>query len=143
MGSLKDVVGALLFDSTPEEKASVFRLVFRVFGAGFVAYSFGILAPFGMSGFVRADSVDDKVQAAVEPLRSQIGQVSVQLEAQDRVLKQIRIDQLSTKLRELHIIQCSAKDPYSQERLAAEIETAQRQYRELVGERYPFDACKP
>jgi len=143
MGALKEAVGALLFDSTPEEKASVFRLVFRVFGAGFVAYSFGILAPFGISGFVRADSVDDKVQAAVEPLRAQIGQVSVQLDAQDKVLKQIRTDQLGAKLRDLHAIQCTTKDPYSIDRIAEEIETAQRQYRELTSERYPFEPCKP
>lgn len=81
-----------------------------------------------------AAEVDDKIAKAIEP-------VLTEQRAQGEVLKEIRIDQLATKLRELHAVRCAA-DGTGRARLDWEIEAAQRKYVNLAGYRYPLPACK-
>ena len=80
-----------------------------------------------------AGEVDDKIAKAIEP-------VLTEQRAQGEVLKEIRIDQLATKLRELHALRCQA-DSYGRARVDREIDPAQRKYFELTGYRYPLPAC--
>lgn len=144
MGKLDIFLDAVLgANSTPEERARVVRIGFRVVVAGSLLWAFGLLSPFGLVGFARANDVDDKIQAAVEPVRAQLGAITTQLAAQDEVLRNIRIDQLATKLRELKRACClSGGDPEVRHRMEEEIERAQRNYRELTGERYPLPECR-
>lgn len=147
MSEIRELLTTILFDSTPEEKAKLFRAMFRIAALVFVVWSIGLMRPFGLGGFAKADDVEVKrneaIEVAVGPIRTQLSMITTQLTIQDQVLKQIRIDQLATKLRDLHNIECTTKDHNGLDRIATEIEATQRQYRDLTGERYPFEACKP
>ena len=142
MDILRDVIRALLGDAPPEERARMFRLIYRTCVAGALLWAYGLLSPLGLDGFARADAMDDKVQNAVEPIRAQLGQITTQLATQDAVLKEIRVDQLATKLRELKRTCCLAgQDHEVRGRMEREIEAAQQEYRKLTGERYPLPKC--
>ena len=147
MGEFRNLLSALLFDSTPEEKAKLSRAMFRIAGLVFVVWSLGTFRPVGLGGFAKADDIEKKrteaIEAAVGPLRMQLTTITTQLTVQDQVLKQIRIDQLATKLRDLHNMQCATDDKDALSRIATEINNTQIQFRVLTGERYPFEACKP
>lgn len=95
----------------------------------------------GVPGFARADELDAKISEALEPLYSQVGQLSKQQAETDEVVKEIRADQLANRIRELHALRCATADHDDRERLQSEIDAAQRQYRALMGERYNVDGC--
>lgn len=142
MGAVRDVLYALLGDASPEERARLFRLIYRVCVTGALFWSFGFLSPVGLQGFANVNEVDDKVQIAVEPIRAQLGQITTQLAVQDGTLKSIRIDQLATKLRELKRTCCLAgSDHEVRARMEREIESSQQEYRAITGERYPLPEC--
>lgn len=142
MGAVRDVLSAFLMDATPEERARVFRLLFRLVVSVYITWAVGMYAPLGFNGVARADEVDQKIKGALQPVTAQLGQITTQLAGQDEVLKQIRADQLATKLRELKRTCCLVgADPSVKARMEFEIEQAQRQYRSLTGERYPLPEC--
>lgn len=142
MSAIRDVFAALLDDANPEERSRLLRLVYRISVAASLLWAFGLLSGFGLQGFARADAVDDKVQSAVEPIRAQLGAITTQLAVQDSTLKNIRIDQLATKLRELKRTCCLAgSDPEVRARMEREIEATQQEYRSLTSERYPLPEC--
>ena len=142
MGTLRDVFSSLLMDATPEERAKLFRFVFRVAVTVYITWAIGMYAPLGFNGVARADQVDDKIKGALQPVTAQLGAISTQIAAQDDVLRQIRADQLATKLRELKRTCCVAgSDREVKARMEQEIEAAQRAYRSLTGERYPLPEC--
>ena len=129
-------------DATPEERARLFRLLFRLSTAIYVTWALGLYAPLGFNGVARADQVDDKIAAGLKPVTAQLGAITTQLAGQEEVLKQIRADQLATKLRELKRTCCLAgSDAEIKARMEQEIERAQREYRTLTGERYPLPEC--
>lgn len=140
MEILKTILGAIFMDGTPEERARALRVAFRVVLVGYMTWGAGYLASLGLGGFARADEVDTKITAAIAPIAAQVGNVQTVQAQQSEVLKQIRVDQLGTKLRELHRVCCATPraDDISHERLNIEIEQAQREYRALTGERYPL-----
>ena len=143
MGAIRDIFAALLGDASPEERAKLYRIIYRCCVTGALLWAFGFLAPAGLQGFARANEVDDKVQSAVEPIRAQLGAITTQLAVQDEVLQSIRIDQLATKLRELKRTCCLAgSDREVQARMEREIEAAQQEYRALTSERYPLPECE-
>jgi hypothetical protein len=139
---VRDYINALLWDATPEERAKFTRLAWRVTVTVCLFWAWGLFGPLGAQGFARADEIDTKIRAAVQPVATQLGAITTQLAQQDAVLREIRIDQLATKLRELKRVCCLAgSDPTSRARLEYEIDIAQRSYRELTGERYPLPDC--
>lgn len=146
MGALRELISAMLFDATVEEKARLARISYRIAVTIFIVWAVGVFRPFGLGGFARADDIEKRrneaIAAAVEPLKMELTSINKVLTSQDVVLKQIRIDQLATKLRDLRNIQCSTTDHDALNRIATEINSTQIQYRELTGERYPFEACK-
>lgn len=105
-----------------------------------IAWACGLMP--NASGFARADDVDEKISAAVDTLYKEIGKVAKQQSDTDEVVKEIRAEQIATRLRELRAVLCNAKDHEDTERLQTDIEVAQRQYRQLTGERYPAQGCK-
>src|SRR5574343_1670716 len=108
MGAVRDVLSSFLMDATPEERARVFRLLFRLVVSVYITWAIGVYAPLGFNGVARADDVDQKIQGALQPVTAQLGQITTQLAGQDEVLRQIRADQLATKLRELKRTCCLA-----------------------------------
>lgn len=94
------------------------------------------------SGFARADDVDEKISAAVDTIYKEIGKVAKQQADTDEVVKDIRAEQIATRLRELRAVLCNATDHEDTQRLSTDIETAQRAYKKLTGERYPAQGCK-
>ena len=108
MDAVRDIFAALLGDASPEERARLMRLAYRITVTGALLWAYGLLTPVGLHGFARADAVDDKVQSAVEPIRAQLGEVLTEQAVQGEVLKQIRTDQLAQKLRELKRTCCMA-----------------------------------
>lgn len=141
---LRDLV-ELFFDGdgpTPTH-VRVTRTLFRVLGVLFVAWAAGLFEPW-TSGFARADEVDKKIAATIVPLQKQVADIANVQTQQSEVLKQIRIDQLGQKLRDLRRAYCAvaASETALRERLNEEIEKTQREYRSLAGDRYPMpDNC--
>lgn len=88
-----------------------------------------------------AAEVDSKIAQAVGPINAQLATITAQQAEQGEVLKQIRIDQVATKLRELRRIQCANHDEHASDRLDLELRRAQRDYYALTGESYRFEAC--
>lgn len=140
MSALRDLIAMIFGEASPEERARILRIAYRIAVSGSLLWAFGTFAPVGITGFARADEVDQKITAAIEPVSKQVAGVAAVQAQQGEVLKQIRIDQLGTKLRELHRVCCATPraDDISHERLNIEIEAAQREYRALTGERYPL-----
>ena len=96
----------------------------------------------GVPGFAYADEVDKKIGKALEPLYAQVGQLAKQQADTDEVVKDIRAEQIATRLRELKTMLCNAANHADSARLNTDIEVAQRQYRQLTGERYPAQECE-
>lgn len=141
MGKVRELIDDLDPEGSPADHARFLRLFYRVTLVLFVIWALGQFKYFGFPGFARANEVDEKVQAAIEPLRAEIGKVVKAQGDQDEVLKSIRIDQLESKLRELQIIKCRIVESDT-DRLDTEIEVAQRAHRALTGERYALPPCK-
>jgi len=105
-----------------------------------IAWACGLMP--NASGFARADDVDEKISAAVDTIYKEIGKVAKQQADTDEVVKDIRAEQIATRLRELRAVLCNATDHEDTQRLSTDIETAQRAYKKLTGERYPAQGCK-
>ena len=149
MGKLRDLVDDLYPEgATAEERVRFLRLLFRAGVVFHIAWACGLLVQFGLPGFVKANEVDEKVKTAVEPFRTELGKVitkqeemSDRMENQDVVLKLIRVDLLESKLREFHILKCKVSFADTRQ-LDAEIQAAQRQHKELTGDRYELPPCR-
>lgn len=140
MNALRDLISMIFGEASPEERARILRIAYRIAVLGSLLWAFGTFAPIGITGFARADDVDDKITSALEPVAKQVAGVATVQAQQGEILKQMRIDQLGAKLRELHHTCCVTPraDDISHERLNIEIEATQREYRALTGERYPL-----
>ena len=142
MGTAKDIFSAMLVDASPEERARVVRLLFRIIVSVHILWACGFLQPMGLGGFVFAEDVDGKIQSAVEPLRAQLGQITAQLDTQGEIQKRILAGQLAAQIRDLHRLECSTTDEHTRIRMERDVEEAQQEHRALTGERYPTSACK-
>lgn len=148
-----DLFGLMLADVTPAERTRFAQIAWRTIVTAHIAWACGLLAPFGLTGFVFADDVDSKIEEAIEPIQAQLGAIATQITVEaerskkrddeiDAGLKAIRTDQISAKLRDLTRTYCLAgTDKAIKERMNIEIERAQLEYRKLTGERYPLPDC--
>ena len=141
MGFLKDFFSAFMVDATPEERAHMLRLGFRIVVTVHIAWACGLLAPMGMNGFVFAGEVDDKIQSAVEPIRSELGKVAAKVERTEEISKRILIGQIAAQLRDLNRLRCTTTDHEVRRRMERDIEEGEQEYKALTGERYPLAAC--
>lgn len=141
MGALKDIFGSLLLDATPEERAKTMRLMFRIIVTIHIAWACGLLAPWGLAGFVFAGEVDDKIQSAVEPIRIELGKVSEKVARTEEISKRILVGQISAQLRDLNRLRCTTTDHEVRRRMERDIEEGEQEYRALTGERYPLPSC--
>lgn len=142
MDALRAVISAVMGDATPEERARVLRLSYRIAVTISLLWAFGWLNGFGLTGFAKADEVDSKIQSAVEPIRAQLGQITVQLSRGEEVQKRILQGQIAAQLRDLNRLRCSTSDEHMRMRMERDIEDAEQEYKTLTGERYPLPACK-
>jgi hypothetical protein len=145
----KDVLIAFMGDSTPEEKARLLRIAFRIVVIIHILWVCGLLVPFGFQGAVFAQDVDKQVQAALEPIRSEIGNVAKKQEALSDENRQIKamvervlIGNLAAQLRDLNRLRCTTSDHVVRMRMENDIEAGHQEYKRLTGERYPLAACK-
>jgi hypothetical protein len=141
MGFLKDFFSAFMVDATPEERAHMLRLGFRIVVTVHIAWACGLLAPMGMNGFVFAGEVDDKIQSAVEPIRSELGKVAAKVERTEEISKRILIGQIAAQLRDLNRLRCTTSDHEVRRRMERDIEEGEQEYKALTGERYPLASC--
>ena len=142
MGMAKDFFNAFMVDATPEERAHMLRLGFRIVVTVHIAWACGLLAPMGMNGFVFAGEVDDKIQSAVEPIRNELGQVAAKVARTEEISKRILIGQIAGQLRDLNRLRCTTSDDHVRMRMERDIEEGEQEYIALTGERYPLAACK-
>ena len=142
MGALKDTVAAILVDATPEERAKLVRLIFRIIVSVHILWACGFLAPMGLTGFVFADEVDTKIEKAVEPIYAQLGEISTQLARNEAMAKRVLVAALAAQIRDLNRARCSTTDHETRRRMEADIEEAELEYRNIMGERYPLSQCK-
>lgn len=142
MDAIRTVLAAAFGDATPEERARVLRIGYRVMVTVSLMWAFGWLTGFGLQGFTRADEVDAKIQSAVEPIRAQLGQITTQLARGEEVQKRILQGQIASQLRDLNRLRCSSQEENVRLRMERDIEEAEQEYKALTGERYPLPACK-
>lgn len=138
----KELIWAAVGDASPEERARMIRIAFRIVVAVHIVWACGFLAPVGLTGFVFAQDVDSKIQSAVEPIRAQLGQITTQLAKQEDIQRRILMSQLAAQLRDLNRLRCSTSDATMRARMERDIEEAEQEYKVLSGERYPLPACK-
>jgi hypothetical protein len=129
-------------DATPEDRARMLRLAFRIVVTVHIAWACGFLAPFGLVGFAFGDEIDLKVQAAVEPIRAELGKVAAKVERTEEMSKRILASTLAAQLRDLNRLRCTTQDEHVRMRMERDIEDAEQEYKALTGERYPLAACK-
>ena len=141
MGFLKEILASLMVDASPEDRSRTYRLFFRVVVAVHIAWACGLLAPLGMNGFVFAGEVDDKIQAAVEPIRAELGNVSEKVARTEAISKRILVGQIASQLRDLNRLRCSTTDHDMRSRMEKDIEEGEQEYKALTGERYPLASC--
>lgn len=147
---LEELWGALMYDSSPGERLRTARVLYRIAVAVFVVWAVGTFAPLGFHGFAKANEVDAKIKAAVDPLYEQLEEIKTkelasikgQLEDGARTQKRILAAQISAQLRDLNRLKCSTGDEAVRSRMEQDIEQAEQEYRQLTGERYPLPACK-
>lgn len=142
MLKLNELIDWLIGEATPEERLRMARITFRVIVGVHIMWACGFLAPIGLSGFVFANEVDDKVQAAIEPIRSELGKVSAKMERTEEMARRILQGQLAAQLRDLNRLRCTTSDELTRMRMEQDIEDAAQEYKVLTGERYPLAACK-
>ncbi len=150
MEKLKTIWDILLFDSSPGEKLHAARVGFRLGVLVFAIWGVGLLSPVGLSGFAKANEVDEKIQAAIDPINEQLAEIKakelssikIKLEDSERIQKRILAAQISSQLRDLNRLRCSTGDVAVRSRMEQDIEDAEQEYRGLTGERYPLPACK-
>jgi hypothetical protein len=142
MVKLTELLDWLLGDASPEERLRLARITFRIVVGVHILWACGFLAPMGLAGFVFANEVDDKVHAAVEPIRSELGKVSAKVERTEAMARRILQGQLSAQLRDLNRLRCTTTDELTRLRMEQDIEDAAQEYKILTGERYPLSACK-
>jgi hypothetical protein len=141
MGKFSELLDALFPEDNPEDRARTYRVLFRVIVAVHVLFAWNLFSPFGLHGFAVADEVDEKIKQAVQPVQTQLVAITGQLEMQDAVLRSIRTDQISTKIRDLVRTACESKSDAVRERMQSEIERAELEYVKLTGGRYPIPDC--
>ena len=134
MGAIKDIISAMLFDATVEEKAKFARISYRIMVSVFMAWALGMFTFAGFQGFATEADVEQKRSEALKPIQADLGDLK-------EGVKAIRTDQLGAKLRDLRQMWCAATDHDAKSRLASEIDKTQLEYKKLVGDRYPFEAC--
>lgn len=127
-------------DATPIERARTARVAFRAAVVFHIVWACGWLP--GWQGFARASDVDDKIEAAIDPIHKQLTEIDVKLSRSEDTQKLILQGQLTAQIRDLHRLKCTTTDDYTRSRMERDIEDAQQKYRALSGERYPMPACK-
>lgn len=150
MEKLETLWHILMYDSSPGEKLHAARVGFRLGVLVFVVWGAGFLAPLGLSGFAKANEVDQKIKAAVDPIYEQLEaiksrelkEINNKLETGERMQKRILATQISAQLRDLNRMRCSTSDNTLRSRMEQDIEEAELEYKGLTGERYPLPACK-
>ena len=145
----RELMLAAVGDATVEEKARLARIAFRIVVAVHIIWVCGWLAPLGLSGAVFAEDIDPMVQAAVEPVRSELGKVAKRVESVEgkldytnELVVEVLIGNLANQLRDLNRLRCTTSDEHVRMRMERDIEDGQQKYKDLTGERYPLAACK-
>lgn len=141
---------AIFFDATVEERLHMTRFLWRSGMIVFVVWSIGTFGSLGFHGFAKANEVDIKIKAAVDPIKEQLDEIKAKelssikskLEESQRIQQRILAAQISAQLRDLHRLKCSTGDAVVRSRMESDIDDAQREYIELTKERYPLPACK-
>ena len=65
----------LLYDSSPGERLHAARVIFRLGILLFIIWGIGLFAPIGLYGFAKANEVDEKIKAAVDPIYVQLDEI--------------------------------------------------------------------
>ena len=149
MGAWREVMLAAIGDATPEERARIVRIAFRIVVAIHILWVCGMLSPIGFAGAVFADDVDGRVQMAIEPVRAELGKVATQVQSLDEkvtatneLVTEVLIGNLANQLRDLNRLRCTTADDVVRARMEKDIEDGERKYIRLTGARYPLPACK-
>lgn len=150
MQKMVDWWSAIFFDASVEERLRMTRFLWRAGMTIFMIWSVGTFAGIGFHGFAKANEVDQKIKAAVDPINAQLEEIKAKelssikhkLEDSERIQKRILAAQISSQLRDLHRLKCSTGDAAVRMRMESDIDEAQREYIELTRERYPLPACK-
>lgn len=145
----RDVLYAAVGDASPEDRARLIRIAFRILVAVHILWACGALAPLGLDGFVFANDVSPKVQEQVEPirsevgkLRSEVGDVKSQLSRVEDQNRRILMSQIASEIRDLYRLKCTTRDDHIRQRMERSLDDRQEEYRKLAKERYPLPTCK-
>lgn len=100
------------------------------------------------AGFVRADSMDKKVTAVVEPLRQQVADIEAKVDANTKETKEVKsllirklIEDKVREIRNAKMQQCKATDIRSADYHRDQVEASLLDYTDLTGREYRVPTC--
>lgn len=95
----------------------------------------------GVSGLARADEIDDKIDAKLEPVERKLDTLTRQTTSLSELVKQSLKSQYSEALRKAVAARCNADSADERRRINDTIERYQQDYDSVAGERYPLPGC--
>lgn len=130
-------------DMTPDERRVAWKLVttvgYRAVMIFMMVWAYGGFELFGWGrGFARADSVDRKIQSAVQPIFEAQTQQSTLLTQLTALVNNQLANSVATEIRLYTNRRCRESDPQERDRLQAEIDDKKREYKSYRKEDYHY-----
>lgn len=127
----------LLAGLTDEQARGAVKAGWRLLIVTHIAWACGILGHIGLVGFARADDVDKKIAAAVEPIKQEMSEQRTILNEVSQQLKDTLAENKASEIRHLVSRRCKETNTEERNRIIKEIDRKQEEYKRLRGgERY-------
>jgi len=148
----------LVYPPTPpqsddKDEQRLYRIALHrwTFKVSLAVLTFGVVGSWAFTpwGFARADDIKAKVDEAIAPITAEVAQVKKQLtdinsqvEVNSRRLSLALANGIASELRFIQAKRCKEQSPAERDRLIAESDRKQDEYRELRGEYYRIPRCE-
>lgn len=95
----------------------------------------------GVVGMARADDIDTRIEARLEPIQRQLNALETQSKATNDLLKASLLSQYTRDIRAAVAAKCATTDSRERERIDNTIESFQQQYESVADKRYALPRC--
>lgn len=127
----------LLIGLNDEQARGAVKAGWRLLIVTHIAWACGILGHIGLAGFARADAVDKKIAAAVQPIKQEMAEQRTILNEVSQQLQDTLAENKASEIRHLVSRRCKETNTEERNRIIREIDRKQEEYKRLrKGERY-------
>lgn len=142
MDLLVDLIGA---DITPEQGRLLnhigVMLFWRIAFIIFVVFAIGGLSFLGLAGFVRADELDRRISAQVQPLATTLAVLSKSVNEQGNAAREQALQLLRAAIVDAQVKKCRAPKSETAAIYRQMVMDSQDRYRQLANQDYPAPSC--